>query len=211
MSYLEKPLRYYLEDAASGEPTPGGGSVSALAAALGVTMGEMAANFTLGREKFREVEPEVKELLATLTEARGSLLQLMEEDIASYGQVSAAYSLLRATAEEKSARTQAIQQALARALAVPLEAMRVVAAALAAVRQLANIANPNLISDVGVSAELLLGALRGARLNVDVNLTYLKDEGLIRSSRQEAESLEAEARRLHGETLGRVRAKLSRT
>ena len=209
MNYVEKPLQDYLEDAASGQSTPGGGSVSALAGALGVTMAEMAANFTVGKEKFRDVAPQVTELLSALTDARTNLLDLMEKDIAAYAQVSSAYSLPRGTDEEKATRTQAIQGALAVALAAPLEAMRVVVAALEATRKLVDIANPNLISDVGVAAELLLGALRGARLNVDVNLAYLKDAALIDRRRQEADALETEARRLHDETVAAVAQALS--
>ena len=211
MSYLDEPLRKYLDDAASGEPTPGGGSVSALVGACGVTMAEMAANFTLGREKFRDVEPEVMELLLVLRDARVKLLDLVEKDMQAYGQVSAAYAMPRGAEGEKEARTQAIQEALGVALAVPLEAMRVMHSALEADRRLVDIANPNLISDVGVAAELLLGALRGARLNVDINLAFLKNETLVGRSRQEADVLEAEGQRLHDETAGVVANKLSRS
>ncbi len=209
MNYLEQPMRQYLEDAASGQPTPGGGSVSCLAGACGITMAEMAANFTLGRDKFKDVEAEVTELLADLGEARTKLLGLMEEDMAAYGQVSAAYALPRQTDEQKTARTQAIQEALGQALAVPLEAMRVAVAVLTANRRLLTVANPNLISDVGVAAELLLGALRGARLNVDVNLAYLKDEELVSRSHQEADALERRGQRFHDDVVGLVMSKLS--
>jgi len=211
MSYLERPLREYLEDAASGKPTPGGGSVSALSAALGVTMAQMTANFTVGRDKFRDVEKQVKELLGTLGEVRAGLLELMEKDMQVYGQVSSAYSLPRESAEEKAKRTEAVQQALAGALAVPLEVMQTTARALEATRRLADIGNPNLISDVGVAAELLFGALKGARLNVDVNLAYLSNEELLKRSRNEAEALEARSVRLHDEIVEIVRNKLSRS
>ncbi len=197
-------MRENLEPAASGQPTPGGGSVSALVGALGVTMAEMAANFTVGKEKLRDVALQVTELLSALTDARANLLDLMEKDIAAYAEVSSAYSLPRGTDEDKAARTQAIQEALAVALAAPLEAMQVTVAALEAARKLVDIANPNLISDVGVAAELLLGAMRGARLNVDVNLAYLKDTVLIDRTRREADALETGGRRLHGETLAAV-------
>jgi len=211
MSYLERPLREYLEDAASGKPTPGGGSVSALSAALGVTMAQMTANFTVGRDKFRDVEKQVKELLGTLGEVRAGLLELMEKDMQVYGQVSSAYSLPRESAEEKAKRTEAVQQALAGALAVPLEVMQTTARALEATHRLADIGNPNLISDVGVAAELLFGALKGARLNVDVNLAYLSNEELLKRSRNEAEALEARSVRLHDEIVEIVRNKLSRS
>jgi len=211
VNYLERPLRTYLEDAASGRPTPGGGSVSALAGALGVTMAEMAANFTLGREQFRAVAPEVMELASVLTGARSKLLDLMEKDIAAYGQVASAYGRPRVTEEEKAARARAVQEALVVALEAPLAAMRVAAGALAATRRLVEVANPNLLSDVGVAAELLWGALRGARLNVDVNLAHLRDEGLVRRFRTEADALEAEARTARAETVEIVSRKLQRT
>jgi glutamate formiminotransferase/formiminotetrahydrofolate cyclodeaminase len=89
--------------------------------------------------------------------------------------------------------------------------MRVVAGALAATRRLVEAANPNLLSDVGVAAELLWGALRGARLNVDVNLAHLRDEGLVRRFRTEADALEAEARTARAETVEIVSRKLQRT
>jgi formiminotetrahydrofolate cyclodeaminase len=211
VSYLDKALRAYLEDAASGRPTPGGGSVSALAGALGVTMAEMAANFTLGREQFRDVAPEVMELLATLTGSRMKLLDLMEKDIAAYAQVAGAYGRPRATEEEKAARTRAIQEALGVALAAPLATMRVSGEALSAIRRLVEVANPNLLSDVAVAAELVWGALRGARLNVDVNLASLKDEEVVSRFRREADALEAEARTCRGETVEKVSRKLQRT
>jgi formiminotetrahydrofolate cyclodeaminase len=211
VNYLEKPLRAYLEDAASGRPTPGGGSVSALAGALGVTMAEMAANFTLGREQFRDVAPEVMELLAVLTGSRSKFLDLMAKDIAAYSEVAAAYGRPRATPEEKAARAQAIQEALVVALEAPLATMRVAAEALAVVRRLVDVANPNLLSDVAVAAELVWGAVRGGRLNVDVNLAHLKDEGLVARFRREADALEAEARTARGETVDIVSRKLQRT
>jgi formiminotetrahydrofolate cyclodeaminase len=174
-------------------------------------MAEMAANFTLGREQFRDVAPEVMELASVLTGARSKLLDLMEKDIAAYGQVASAYGRPRATEEEKAARARAVQEALVVALEAPLAAMRVVAGALAATRRLVEAANPNLLSDVGVAAELLWGALRGARLNVDVNLAHLRDEGLVRRFRTEADALEAEARTARAETVEIVSRKLQRT
>ena len=72
--YVRRPMQEYLDEAASNAPTPGGGSVSALAGALGTTMASMAANFTVGKKKYAEVEEEVKTLLAKLDAARAELL-----------------------------------------------------------------------------------------------------------------------------------------
>ena len=75
--YVDPPLADYLDEAASGAPTPGGGSVGALSAALGTTMASMAANFTVGKKKYKDVEPEVKELLGV----EGALVILLVSQI----------------------------------------------------------------------------------------------------------------------------------
>lgn len=185
--YLESTIADYLSRCSADRPTPGGGSVSALAAALGITMGEMAANFTVKREKFKEVEPRVKEVLAALESEQEKVLRAIDEDSVAYEKLSRAYKLPRTTDEEKAARKAEIQQALKGALAVPLHLVRSCVAVLKELDRLVDVANPNLISDVGVSAVLVEAALRGAKLNVEINLAYLEDPELVASTRQEVE------------------------
>ena len=183
--YVEDTIRRYVDDAASNQPTPGGGSIAALAGALGVSMGCMAANFTVGRKKFREVEPQVKEMLGGLEEAREVLVGLVDEDTQVYAGVGAAYGMPRETDEQKQARAAAIQEALRAAMDVPLRIMRQCRDVVGLLVTLVDIANPNLISDVGVAAILAQAACRAAKLNVDINLKYLKDEDLCAATAQE--------------------------
>jgi len=206
--YKDEPLRRYIEDASSNAPTPGGGSVSALAGALGSTMACMAANFTLGQKKFAAVEPRVAAILETLETGRDHLLQLMQDDTEAYGEVSAAYALPKDTAEQKEQRTETIQAALKTAMAVPLDTVRQCADLLASLPELAEIGNPNLISDVGVAAILLEAALRGAKLNVDINLAYMKDEELVASIRTEVQKLCEKACAAHDAVCEKVVAAL---
>ncbi len=112
MGYIDDSIRKYVTDASAGSPTPGGGSVSALAGALGLTMGCMAANFTVGKKKYRDVEPLVKEQLATVEACREELLRLTDDDTKAYAEVSKAYGMPKETDEEKKARSAAIQEAL---------------------------------------------------------------------------------------------------
>lgn len=193
MTYRDGTIRKYLDDAAAGIPAPGGGSVSALAGALATTMGSMAANFTVGKKKFAAVEPQVKALLARLDALREELLVLVDEDVASYRVVSAAYGMPKETPEEKSARTAAIQKALVVAMGAPLRTMRACAEVMRTLAALADLANPNLISDVGVSAILAEAALRGAELNVDINLASLADAELVARTRSEVDALASES------------------
>ena len=185
--YVNGTIRKYLDDAASNSPTPGGGSVAALAGALGLSMARMAANFTVGKKKFRDVEHQVNQLLERCAALGDELERLTDLDVQAYGRVSEAYGMPKGTPEEKKARTAAIQEALRSAMQAPLRAVRACRDAMTAIRDLVDVANPNLISDVGVAAILVEAALRAAKLNVEINLSYLKDEALVSETRREIE------------------------
>ena len=207
--YRDGTIRKYLDDAAAGIPAPGGGSVSALAGALATTMGSMAANFTVGKKKFSAVEPEAKAVRARLDGLRERLLDLVDEDVAAYTVVAAAYGMPRDTPEQKSARTAKIQEALVVAMDAPLRTMRACAEVLRALEGFAGIANPNLLSDVGVAAVLAEAALRGAKFNVDVNLAALANDERVRRTKAEAETLAAEAARVMAAVVAGVEAQLT--
>ena len=194
--YLYGAIRSYVEAASSNNPTPGGGSIAACAGALGMSMACMAANFTVGKKKYRNVEEEVKEQLEICVKARDELLALVDEDVRAYGAVSAAYGMAKGTDEEKAARTEAIQKALVVAMDAPLRVVRACRGALGAIAKLVDTANPNLISDVGVAALLAESALRAGKLNVEINLKFLKDEALVASTRKEINEAAEEAREI---------------
>ena len=204
MSYRTESLEKYLADASAGQPTPGGGSASAAAGAIGVAMACMAANFTVGKKKFRDVEARVRELLAKCDEAGESLLRFVDDDVAADSHVSGAYAMPKDTPEQKAARRAAIQDALKIAMETPMKAFLACAEALGVFDELAELANPNLISDVGVAAALVLGALEGARLNVEINLAFLKDEELVAATRSKLEETAPPAREAARKTLDKV-------
>jgi len=208
--YLRGPLESYLDAAAAGQPTPGGGSVSALAGALGAAMAAMAANFTVGKKQFAAVEPEVKGLLGKIEAARRRLQDLAQKDTEAYAAVSAAFKMPRNTADEKAARKQAIAAACRGAMAVPLEALRGCREVLVASRRLVELANPNLITDVGVAALLLEAAAAGAALNVAVNLPTMGDAELAGSVQTELNSALADCAKLSKETQDAVAAALTK-
>src|SRR5215831_664153 len=116
----EETLANFLDQLASSAPTPGGGSVAALCGALSVALSSMVANLTLGREKFRDVEPAIRHSLECSERLRARFTHLIAEDISAYGTLSAAYKLPKATPEEQQARSEQIQAALAQAAEVPL-------------------------------------------------------------------------------------------
>jgi formiminotetrahydrofolate cyclodeaminase len=206
--YRDEPIAKYLADAAAGIPAPGGGSVSALTGALGAAMACMASNFTIGKKKFRDVEPEAKALLGKFQAGANELLALVDRDVAAYTTVSAAYGLPKETEDEKHARHAAIQDALEVALAEPLATARQCLALLQVLDRLVEIANPSLISDVGVAAILLEAALRGAKINVEVNLKGLDNKAFIQETDGETTEAAFEASQIAASVVDRVYQKM---
>ncbi|MEP6775599.1 MAG: cyclodeaminase/cyclohydrolase family protein, partial [Chloroflexota bacterium] len=173
MSLAKLTVTDFIEELASANPTPGGGSASALVGALGAALVEMACNLTVGREKFRDVEDELKAVLARSTELRVALLAAVDEDTSAFDKVSRAYKMPKISDTDKQARTAAIQQALKDATIVPLG----VAQAAMETSQLALIAleksNPSVASDARVARALALAAREGAAANVEINLNSI--------------------------------------
>ena len=200
MDYRTELLMRYLDDAASAKPTPGGGSVAAMAAALASTMASMAAGFTAGKEKFKAVEPEIQDALRHLANLRAGLLDMAHEDMAAYEAIMAAYKLPKATDAEKAARGAAILKVTRTSLGLVERVLGAAVEVIAVSRCLADIANPNLVSDVGVAAELALGAARAARINGAVNLGGYSDAADAAAVRGRADRAVAEAGRLARET-----------
>jgi len=195
MPYARESLETYLADAASDKPAPGGGSVSALVGALGASMSEMAANFTVGRKKFEGVQDQVQECLRGLGASHHELLALVDADVEAYVAVSRAYSMPRDGSEQKAQRAEAVQEALKAAMEVPMSIVRSCRRVALAAAQLVGVANPNLITDVGVSAILANAACQAASLNVEVNLKYIKDEQLVGRVRPELEEAKSTTER----------------
>lgn len=208
LDYRTEPLVRYLEDAAAAEATPGGGSVTAMAGALASTMASMAAGFTAGRDKFKDVEAEISEVLGRLDEARNRLLDLVHDDMEAYEGIMAAYRLPKQTDAEKAARAEAIRQATKQSLGVVESVLGGCCEVLNIDHRLVRIANPNLLSDVGVAAELALGAARAARINAEVNLAAYTDKGDAQAVSARVASAVGDAQRLAEEVREAVLSKL---
>lgn len=182
-------IEEFIEQLASANPAPGGGSASALAGALAAGMVEMACNLTVGREKFSDVEEELQVVLGRARELRQSMLEAVDQDTEAYNAVSQAYKLPKTTDEEKAIRAAAIQSALQYATEVPLK----VAQAAMETYQLGQIAikksNPNVASDARVALLLASAARDGAIANVEINLASITDSDFSRRMTSELEGL----------------------
>jgi len=183
--FLNRSVTELLDAFSSSDPTPGGGSASALSGALGASLLAMVA----GLPKTRTNTPEER---STLDHARKSLLalrtqlaELVDRDAAAYDLVVSAYKQPKGTDSEKAARKAAIASALRAATDVPLETMRACAEVLGLGKIVAEHGNLSAASDIGVGLHLTMAGLTGGRLNVETNLSSSGDQEYAASIRDE--------------------------
>jgi len=174
----------------SPNPTPGGGSASALAGAVGASLLAMVAALPKTRASNAEDEEALREAGQRCAALSQELTTLIDRDSEAYEQVMTAYKRPKGTDEEKAARSAAIQTALRGAIDAPLAVMRACASASVRGIAIASFGNPSAASDVQVGLELLMAGLRGARLNVEINLESVKDPAY---AREEVAALERAA------------------
>jgi methenyltetrahydrofolate cyclohydrolase len=165
----------FLDQLAARVPAPGGGASAALSAAQAAALLSMVARYSTG-EKYAEHAETVRAVLAASETARDRAVQLAQDDAAAFAAVSQAYTLPKATPEEKATRTAAIARALAGAAQPPAATITTAAHLVDLAAILLPISNRNVITDVAVAAELARAAATAARLNVEINLAGLTDE-----------------------------------
>jgi formiminotetrahydrofolate cyclodeaminase len=161
---------------ASPEPTPGGGTAAAIAGAMGTSLLVMVTGLAKSKNNLDEEKAALGKARAALEPITSKLMVLADADAQSFNDVMAAYRLPKATDDDKAARTRAIQQALRGATEIPLETLRMCAAAIPHGRLVLDVGNQSAASDAGVAIGLLQAAAEGAASNVRINLTGLKDE-----------------------------------
>jgi formiminotetrahydrofolate cyclodeaminase len=144
----------------------------------------MVARLTLGKPKYAEVEAEVQAVLEQAEQLRQRFQQLIQADIAAYGNLSACFKMPRASAEEKAARTQALQQRLHEAALVPLEMAERAVTLAQFCQRIAEIGNVNVLSDIATAATLAVGSANGAAWMVRTNVHALKDQALVATLEQ---------------------------
>lgn len=172
---MQASIEEFLERLASREATPGGGSAAAVMGAMGAALVSMVCNVSFGKKGCESAEPELKALLAESETLRRRLADLLEQDIAAFDGLMAAYKRPKTTEEDKAARSQAIQASLKRATEVPLECARGCEHVIRLAHRASELGYREVVSDAGVGAQAAVAAARSAALNVEINAPALKD------------------------------------
>jgi methenyltetrahydrofolate cyclohydrolase len=187
MALTRQTVESFLDSIRSSDPTPGGGSASALAGAMGASLLAMVAGLPKSRAATAEDAERLKAAGERCVALARSLEALVERDSDAYNQVLAAYKLPKATDDEKAARSQAIQTGFRAAIDAPLAVMRDCAAAAEQGVVVAALGLASASSDVQVGIELLNAALQGAKFNVETNFGSVKDQAYLAKVNTEVE------------------------
>jgi glutamate formiminotransferase / formiminotetrahydrofolate cyclodeaminase len=175
-SLAKMNLREFCNETLSDSPAPGGGSVAALMGALGASLGGMVANLSAGKRGWDDKLEYFSDWAIKAQQLKDELLSLVDEDTTAFNKVMDAFALPKEAAEEKAARTAAIEQATKYAAEVPLKVMETASKSYELLAEMAERGNPASVSDVGVGALAIRACIEGAALNVRINLAQLKNE-----------------------------------
>ena len=178
----ELSINEFSEKLFSKEPVPGGGGAAALVGALAVSLGAMAANLTVGKEKYADYTDELNDNLEKAEKLRVRLLELIEEDAVGFGEINKAYKL-------KPRDEEMIEKALVSAATPPLEMMVALKEAIDILLSLAEKTSILVVSDVGVGAKFAEAAMCSAYLNVTVNTSLMKNKNISSTMEKKAKDL----------------------
>ena len=195
-------------ETASESPAPGGGSISAYMGALAAALGTMVANLSSHKAGWDERWEEFSDYAERGQELVSRLLALVDEDTEAFNRIMAVFAMPKTTAEEKAARSAALQSATLYATEVPLKTMKASFECFEIVKAMAEIGNPNSVSDAGVGALAARSAVLGAELNVKINAAGLKDREVAERLISEAAEIAQKAVAQEAEILQIVNQKI---
>lgn len=202
-------LTAFAEETASESPAPGGGSIAAYMGALGAALATMVANLSAHKPGWDDQWREFADYAAQGHEIMKELLHLVDEDTAAFNRIMGVFAMPKATAEEKAARSAALQEATLYATEVPLRTLKTAFSAFPIAMAMARKGNPNSVSDAGVGALAIRAAVRGAALNVHINAVGLKDKDRAAALMTEADDYVARAAQAEDQIMSIVNATIN--
>ena len=182
----------FINETASSSPAPGGGSIAALNAASSAALIAMVAQLTLGKEKYAASQEEMQEVAGKAGALKDQFLAFIDEDSSAFNKIMAAFKLPKDTEEAKKARSAAIQDATKEAALVPFKVGQKANELFALAEAVILRGNPNAVTDGAVAAMNARAAVRGAFLNVKINLGSIKDALFVEDLKKRMAEIEAD-------------------
>ncbi len=213
MKLIDHTVREFIREVDSASPAPGGGSVSAVAAAMGNGLLRMLGHLTIPKKKFQKLDEATQREFIDIHERlkgySGKLLDLTDRDTDAFNDIMHAFKMPKETDAEKKKRAKAIEQATLRAIEVPEGIADVAYEALKTADFIRQHGNQNALSDVGVGALMLYAGLEGACLNIKINLPGLSDEEVKVKYRTKVDALLNDAKAMTNDLLEAIHESLA--
>jgi len=205
---ISMTLTDFADETASESPAPGGGSISAYAGVLGASLATMVANLSSHKKGWDDRWEEFSDWAEKGQYYKNELLKLVDLDTVAFNKIMEGFSLPKSTEEEKAARDKAIQDATKYAIEIPFKVMQMAHGSLEVIKAMAEIGNPNSVTDAGVAALCARTAVLGAFMNVKINASGYKDKAYTADVIKQGEELEKQAIAIEAEVIGLVNGKI---
>ncbi len=201
-------LADFADETASESPAPGGGSIAAYVGSLGIALGTMVANLSSHKKGWDERWKEFSDWAEKGEQYKNELVKLVDADTKAFNQIMNAFALPKGSSDEKTARAKAIQDATKYAIEIPFKVMQVAYASMEVIRAMADIGNPNSVSDAGVGALCVRSAVMGAFMNVRINASGYDDKTFVDNIIAKGKEIENNTIALEASILAIVNAKI---
>lgn len=205
---ISMSLSDFADETASESPAPGGGSISAYLGSLGAALATMVSNLSSHKRGWDNKWEEFSEWAEKGQYYNSELLKMVDKDTAAFNKIMSAFSMPKSTDEEKSLRTKSIQEATRFAIEVPFRVMQLANESMQVIKAMAEIGNPNSVSDAGVGALCARSAVMGAYLNVKINCSGYEDKDFVKDILEKGASIEKQTIALETEILKIVNEKI---
>ena len=182
-------INEFIEKLGSKDAVPGGGGAAALTASLGISLCKMAANLTVGKKKFADVEAEMYDIITECDKLSAEFVGLIQKDADGFLPLSKAYGLPTETEEQKKFKKETLERELVHAAAVPFEIMEKCVRAIELSAIVAEKGSKLVVSDAACAINTCMSALKCASLNVYINTKYMKDRDKAAELNQKADNL----------------------
>ena len=184
MKIAQKTCIEFVDALSSKKAVPGGGGAAAIVGSIGMALGSMVCNLTIGKKKYAEHEDVIKDILLKTNKIEKDLLDMIDKDAECFLPLSKAYGLPKSTPEEIKIKEETMENALKLACEVPIDIVKTCYEAIKLHEELVDKGSKLALSDVGVGIQCLRAALLSGQLNVLININSIKDEDYVKNIRR---------------------------